>query len=679
MDLGQPAGEPGTPADATQPGTGRLPVRLRVQLGAHIGQVYTMSGDTLTIGRAPDNDLVLDDVQVSRYHARLLRRGNEVILEDLGSTNGSLVNGRRISGRHALQPTETIAIGSTVFSVEGFAAPDTLGMVPVSSLSRERQPSAASATPRGPSEPPARGGVPWPVIVGLAGLLIVVILILALGGMLSFLLSTQATPIAPSVPSIFVQSPVAGSEVRVNQPVTVSAIASDANGVSRVELWVAGVLVAQQQVAEGQLATTLPVELRWTPTAPGGYTLQIKAYNTLGAVSQPTALLVIAVPEPSAGVTSTPGDANTDGGRAIAVTTADLNVRAGPGQDFLVLGLAPAGTELEVVGRNPEGTWWQVIYPTDSDGRGWVFANFTRAENTDNVPVVVTPVPTPAAPTATPPPSPTYTRVVVTQPRPSATPTPEPTPAPTPVSPTGPVVELSVTRSPIGPGECATLQWHIENIRAAFLSGGDLRDLGITGPYGSREVCLSVTTTYVLRADTESGIIERSATIEVVATNLPNAQTITLNAASVTVNNEGTQLSGAAAGDDADNRGMRVIVSFDLSPLRSATIGAAQLDLAAFEVVGNPFVSLGLLAIDNLDYQAAPSLENYARQAPLLATIDAAPRLSQPVDLTNALTRAVDMGAPALALRLGFANDTNQNNSDDYVRWNNVRLLVQLR
>ena len=679
MDLGQPPGDPGTSADATQPGAGRPSVRLRVQLGAHIGQVYTMSGDTLTIGRAPDNDLVLDDVQVSRYHARLLRRGDELILEDLGSTNGSLVNGRRISGRHALQPTETIAIGGTVFSIEGFAAPDTLGMAPVSSLSRARQQPAGTVTPRPASAAATRGGVPWAVIAGLAGLLIVVILILALGGMLSFLLSTQATPPAPSVPSIFVQSPVAGSEVRVNQPVTVSAVASDANGVARVELWVAGVLVAQQQVAEGQLATTLPVELRWTPTAPGGYTLQIRAYNTLGAVSQPTALLVIAVPEPAAAVTSTPADASPDSGKAVAVTTADLNVRAGPGQDFLVLGLAPAGTALEIVGRNPEGTWWQVIYPTDSDGRGWVFANFTRAENADNVPVVVTPVPTPAAPTATPSPSPTYTRVVVTQPRPSATPTPVPTPEPTPVPPTGPIVELSVTRSPIGVGECTTLQWHIENIRAAFLSGGDLRDLGITGPYGSREVCLNVTTTYVLRADSDSGVIERSATIEVLATNLPNAQTITLNAAVVTVNNQGTQIAGAAAGDDADNRGMRAIVSFDLSPLRAATVAGAQLDLAAFEVVGNPFVSLGLLAIDNLDYQAAPSLDNYARQAPILATIDAPPRLSQPVDLTNAVSRAVDMGAPVLALRLGFANETNQNNSEDYVRWNTVRLLVQQR
>lgn len=679
MGLGQPPGDQTASADATQPGTGRLPIRLRVQLGAHIGQVYTMSGDALTIGRAPDNDLVLDDVQVSRYHARLLRRGDDVILEDLGSTNSTLVNGRRITGAHALQPTETIAIGGTVFSVEGFAAPDTLGMVPVSGVSRARQQPVAPDTPRPVSQSPARGGVPWPVIAGLAGLLIVVILILALGGMLSFLLSTQSTPAAPSVPSIFVQSPVAGSEVRVDQPVTVSAVASDANGVARVELWVAGVLVAQQQVPEGQSATTLQVELRWTPTAPGGYTLQLKAFNTLGAVSQPTALLVIAVPAPGAGETATPGGPARGGGEATAVTTADLNVRAGPGQDYAVLGLAPAGTELIIVGKNPDATWWQVVYPVGSDERGWVFANFTRADNTDNVPVVVTPGSPGAAPTDTPPPSPTYTRVVVTQIRPTAAPTREPTPMPTPEPATGPIAELSATRTQVTAGDCATLQWHIENVRAAFLSGGDLRDLGITGPYGSRDVCPGTTTTYVLRADTDAGVVERSVTIEVVAAPIPDAQAITLNAASVTVNGQGSLIMGAAAGDDASNRGMRALVTFDLAPLSVALIGTAQLDLAAYEMIGNPFVSLGVLAVDNLDLQGAPSLENYTREAPTLATIGDAGRLGQPVDVTSAVARAVTAGAPSLVVRLRFANETNQNNAEDSVKWSNLRLLVRVR
>ncbi len=132
---------------ASSPGDEARPViRLRVQVGTNIGQTYSMSGDVLRIGRSPDNDLVLDDPRVSRYHAQLSRQGEVVVIEDLGSTNGTLVNGRRITEAHVLQPTETIAIGSTVFSLEGFSAPATVSLPPVDSAST---PGAA-----GPSVPP---------------------------------------------------------------------------------------------------------------------------------------------------------------------------------------------------------------------------------------------------------------------------------------------------------------------------------------------------------------------------------------------------------------------------------------------------------------------------------------------------------------------------------------------
>ena len=74
MGSGYPPGRDYPQSDVTQPGSGRPPIRLRMQLGLTIGQSWTMVGDVLTIGRAQDNDVVLDDPQVSRYHARLLRR-----------------------------------------------------------------------------------------------------------------------------------------------------------------------------------------------------------------------------------------------------------------------------------------------------------------------------------------------------------------------------------------------------------------------------------------------------------------------------------------------------------------------------------------------------------------------------------------------------------------------------
>lgn len=65
------------------------------------------------IGRSRECDVVLDDSGVSRRHAELAPRADSWIIEDLGSTNGLRVNGRRIQGRTPLQPGDRIEMGST--------------------------------------------------------------------------------------------------------------------------------------------------------------------------------------------------------------------------------------------------------------------------------------------------------------------------------------------------------------------------------------------------------------------------------------------------------------------------------------------------------------------------------------------------------------------------------------
>lgn len=62
------------------------------------------------IGRKPNNDMQIDDSSVSKEHAAILTVGNDQILEDLGSTNGTLVNGRVIK-KHILQNNDMIEIG----------------------------------------------------------------------------------------------------------------------------------------------------------------------------------------------------------------------------------------------------------------------------------------------------------------------------------------------------------------------------------------------------------------------------------------------------------------------------------------------------------------------------------------------------------------------------------------
>jgi hypothetical protein len=76
-----------------------------------------VGGRPLTIGRAPDNGLVLADGRASRHHARLYGRRGALVLTDLGSTNGSWVNDRRID-EMALGEGDQIRIGDTILVVE---------------------------------------------------------------------------------------------------------------------------------------------------------------------------------------------------------------------------------------------------------------------------------------------------------------------------------------------------------------------------------------------------------------------------------------------------------------------------------------------------------------------------------------------------------------------------------
>ena len=82
----------------------------------------------LSVGRAPDNDLRLDGLQISNHHARFARDNGSVTVEDAGSTNGVYVNGERIGGRRPVQLSDVIQIGPFVLQADahqGVAVYDT--------------------------------------------------------------------------------------------------------------------------------------------------------------------------------------------------------------------------------------------------------------------------------------------------------------------------------------------------------------------------------------------------------------------------------------------------------------------------------------------------------------------------------------------------------------------------
>jgi pSer/pThr/pTyr-binding forkhead associated (FHA) protein len=73
--------------------------------------------DVTVLGRSPEADVNLDDPYASEFHMRLVAQENGMVLHDLGSTNGTYVNGRRVTAPTSLRRGDTIQVGKTVMEV----------------------------------------------------------------------------------------------------------------------------------------------------------------------------------------------------------------------------------------------------------------------------------------------------------------------------------------------------------------------------------------------------------------------------------------------------------------------------------------------------------------------------------------------------------------------------------
>jgi pSer/pThr/pTyr-binding forkhead associated (FHA) protein len=85
--------------------------------GPLVGQVFPVLEGGMEIGRSPDNDLVIDDDGVSRFHARLLYDNGSLWIRDAGSRNGVFVNDQRLGDHKALKVGDKVRIASTVFEI----------------------------------------------------------------------------------------------------------------------------------------------------------------------------------------------------------------------------------------------------------------------------------------------------------------------------------------------------------------------------------------------------------------------------------------------------------------------------------------------------------------------------------------------------------------------------------
>ena len=95
----------------------RTPPRLKVIEPADLAGTTYPLGDELTVGRAAGCQITLDDTYASQVHARVFMRDDQLYVEDLGSTNGTYLNRRKVSAPMVVSHGDQIQIGSTIMEV----------------------------------------------------------------------------------------------------------------------------------------------------------------------------------------------------------------------------------------------------------------------------------------------------------------------------------------------------------------------------------------------------------------------------------------------------------------------------------------------------------------------------------------------------------------------------------
>ncbi len=87
---------------------------LVVQIGPNPRRIYSLSDDNITLGRDLSNDVVVQDPEVSRWHLQLIRNADGYSIKDMNSTNGSVLNGMRLTGSKPLKVFDAVEIGTAV-------------------------------------------------------------------------------------------------------------------------------------------------------------------------------------------------------------------------------------------------------------------------------------------------------------------------------------------------------------------------------------------------------------------------------------------------------------------------------------------------------------------------------------------------------------------------------------
>src|SRR5579863_9630581 len=97
------------------------------------GRTHDLIGDKTTIGRVEDNTFQIAHPSVSSHHCEVLLRGNDVVIKDLNSTNGSFINNQQVTGEAVLKAGQILRLGQVEVRLESGAAPSSGKRPPIDS------------------------------------------------------------------------------------------------------------------------------------------------------------------------------------------------------------------------------------------------------------------------------------------------------------------------------------------------------------------------------------------------------------------------------------------------------------------------------------------------------------------------------------------------------------------
>lgn len=532
-------------------------ITLTILRGLQRGQRFSLAKDSIIIGRMAGSDVVISDPEVSRRHASITWERGQPVIRDLGSTNGTFVNDVCLTGPRALSDGDTIGLGKIQLS---FQCPAIAEAYPT--VARPAPPPPAYAPPPSPLAEARRGpgGLSW-LALGLFGLAMVILLVAAAVG--AYLYTQRGEEVAGG-PTVIINSPPSSNQVPVGQEVIVQATVSDSKGVTRVELLVNGVLYHSDVSPSPQGQSPFIFRQSWQASAPGTYTLMLRAHNAAGGISQSATITVnvteVATPTPSQPtatptVTHTllPGTPTATGTPVVVVATPTPAPSSTPTETWTPVIIVvtetptptPTGCILDAAFMAdvtvPDGTVfepgaridkiWRIrnsgSCPWES-GSTWVFASGDQmgAAASQAVPPTVAGANVDIGVTMYAPSAPgTYTgywrmkspdgqlfgqtcsvKIVVSAPA-TATSTPTLTATPWP----GAEISLTVDRDHINAGECTWVRARMEYVRAAWLDGEP-----VIGGYKEKQVCPCSDTAYTLHVElTDGSTTDRTVTVHV--------------------------------------------------------------------------------------------------------------------------------------------------------------------